>query len=158
MFPLACVDPRTCHVTPLQGQGASPTFLGDMPKGPTFGASTEEGACSPPYCLRNTTWNHWKNAGRSTVWSLGSLMILAPLLESPIFVGKIWMKINKRLEKISTKMKRMNMLQTKDMKLLLYLRSRILSVPIGSMAYGMFTYMNGLICMVNVGKQTWIPN
>ena len=35
---------------------SSPTFLGDMPKGPTFGASTELGACSPPYCRRNTTF------------------------------------------------------------------------------------------------------
>ena len=32
------------------------TFLGDMPRGPTFGASTEEGACSPPYCRRKTTF------------------------------------------------------------------------------------------------------
>mmetsp|Transcript_103885 Transcript_103885/g.332982 ORF Transcript_103885/g.332982 Transcript_103885/m.332982 type:complete len:202 (-) Transcript_103885:10-615(-) len=28
---------------------SSPTFFGDMPRGPTFGASTDEGACSPPY-------------------------------------------------------------------------------------------------------------
>eukprot|EP00444_Apocalathium_aciculiferum_P009683 CAMPEP_0183384794 /NCGR_PEP_ID=MMETSP0370-20130417/899_1 /TAXON_ID=268820 /ORGANISM="Peridinium aciculiferum, Strain PAER-2" /LENGTH=56 /DNA_ID=CAMNT_0025562641 /DNA_START=30 /DNA_END=196 /DNA_ORIENTATION=- len=33
---------------------SSPTFFGDMPKGPTFGAKTEDGACSPPYCLRVT--------------------------------------------------------------------------------------------------------
>merc|ERR1719491_2665428 len=33
---------------------SSPTFLGDMPRGPTFGANTEEGACSPPYCLNVT--------------------------------------------------------------------------------------------------------
>merc|ERR1719188_1224087 len=35
---------------------SSPTFLGDMPNGPTFGASTEDGACSPPYCLNVTTF------------------------------------------------------------------------------------------------------
>eukprot|EP00403_Amphidinium_massartii_P031525 CAMPEP_0178445606 /NCGR_PEP_ID=MMETSP0689_2-20121128/40279_1 /TAXON_ID=160604 /ORGANISM="Amphidinium massartii, Strain CS-259" /LENGTH=41 /DNA_ID= /DNA_START= /DNA_END= /DNA_ORIENTATION= len=28
---------------------SSPIFFGDMPKGPTFGASTDAGACSPPY-------------------------------------------------------------------------------------------------------------
>ena len=28
------------------------TFLGDIPSGPTFGASTELGACSPPYLSR----------------------------------------------------------------------------------------------------------
>merc|ERR1719189_3066197 len=28
---------------------SSPTFLGDIPRGPTFGASTDDGACSPPY-------------------------------------------------------------------------------------------------------------
>merc|ERR1719378_883189 len=26
---------------------SSPIFFGDMPRGPTFGASTDEGACSP---------------------------------------------------------------------------------------------------------------
>merc|ERR1740138_364075 len=35
---------------------SSPTFFGDMPSGPTFGASTEEGACSPPYWRRKTTF------------------------------------------------------------------------------------------------------
>merc|ERR1719356_651256 len=35
---------------------SSPTFFGDMPRGPTFGANTEEGACSPPYCLKVTTF------------------------------------------------------------------------------------------------------
>merc|ERR1719442_240172 len=35
---------------------SSPTFLGDMPSGPTFGASTEDGACSPPYCRSFTTF------------------------------------------------------------------------------------------------------
>eukprot|EP00428_Durinskia_dybowskii_P028597 CAMPEP_0170242362 /NCGR_PEP_ID=MMETSP0116_2-20130129/20952_1 /TAXON_ID=400756 /ORGANISM="Durinskia baltica, Strain CSIRO CS-38" /LENGTH=69 /DNA_ID=CAMNT_0010493207 /DNA_START=12 /DNA_END=218 /DNA_ORIENTATION=+ len=34
---------------------SSPTFFGDMPRGPTFGASTDEGACSPPYCRSVTT-------------------------------------------------------------------------------------------------------
>merc|ERR1719240_780853 len=33
---------------------SSPIFLGDMPRGPTFGANTEDGACSPPYCRRVT--------------------------------------------------------------------------------------------------------
>merc|ERR1719159_965820 len=33
---------------------SSPTFLGDIPRGPTFGAKTEDGACSPPYCRRQT--------------------------------------------------------------------------------------------------------
>merc|ERR1712094_13930 len=33
---------------------SSPTFLGDMPKGPTLGASTEEGAVSPPYWRKHT--------------------------------------------------------------------------------------------------------
>merc|ERR1719231_147657 len=28
---------------------ASPIFFGDMPRGPTFGASTDDGACSTPY-------------------------------------------------------------------------------------------------------------
>merc|ERR1719223_2731000 len=28
---------------------SSPIFLGDIPKGPTFGANTDDGACSPPY-------------------------------------------------------------------------------------------------------------
>merc|ERR1719195_1235486 len=34
---------------------SSPTFLGDMPSGPTLGASTDDGACSPPYCRKHTT-------------------------------------------------------------------------------------------------------
>merc|ERR1719226_212467 len=34
---------------------SSPTFFGDRPNGPTFGAKTEDGACSPPYCRRVTT-------------------------------------------------------------------------------------------------------
>merc|ERR1719436_1200063 len=34
---------------------SSPTFLGDMPRGPTFGARTDEGACSPPYWRSFTT-------------------------------------------------------------------------------------------------------
>merc|ERR1719436_1183535 len=34
---------------------SSPTFFGDMPSGPTFGANTEDGACSPPYCRKVTT-------------------------------------------------------------------------------------------------------
>merc|ERR1719198_2825718 len=33
---------------------SSPIFLGDIPRGPTFGASTDEGACSPPYWRRQT--------------------------------------------------------------------------------------------------------
>merc|ERR1719453_2284678 len=33
---------------------SSPTFFGDMPRGPTFGASTEDGAVSPPYCRKVT--------------------------------------------------------------------------------------------------------
>merc|ERR1719314_18306 len=33
---------------------SSPTFLGDMPKGPTLGANTEEGAVSPPYWRKQT--------------------------------------------------------------------------------------------------------
>merc|ERR1719253_1897420 len=33
---------------------SSPTFLGDMPRGPTFGASTDDGAVSPPYWRRVT--------------------------------------------------------------------------------------------------------
>merc|ERR1719311_1896479 len=33
---------------------SSPTFLGDMPKGPTLGARTEEGAVSPPYWRKHT--------------------------------------------------------------------------------------------------------
>merc|ERR1719223_464292 len=28
---------------------SSPIFLGDIPKGPTFGANTDDGACSPPH-------------------------------------------------------------------------------------------------------------
>merc|ERR1719371_117775 len=35
---------------------SSPTFLGDMPSGPTFGARTEDGACSPPYWRNLTTF------------------------------------------------------------------------------------------------------
>merc|ERR1740120_167434 len=35
---------------------SSPTFFGDMPKGPTFGARTDEGACSPPYWRSVTTF------------------------------------------------------------------------------------------------------
>merc|ERR1719379_2024325 len=35
---------------------SSPTFLGDMPKGPTLGANTEEGAVSPPYWRKHTTF------------------------------------------------------------------------------------------------------
>merc|ERR1719401_3209596 len=35
---------------------SSPTFLGDIPKGPTFGANTDEGACSPPYWRKVTTF------------------------------------------------------------------------------------------------------
>merc|ERR1719197_2130867 len=34
---------------------SSPTFFGDMPRGPTLGASTEDGAVSPPYWRRHTT-------------------------------------------------------------------------------------------------------
>merc|ERR1719231_200926 len=34
---------------------SSPTFFGDMPRGPTFGASTDDGACSPPYWRKQTT-------------------------------------------------------------------------------------------------------
>merc|ERR1740129_2212403 len=34
---------------------SSPTFFGDMPSGPTFGASTDDGACSPPYWRSFTT-------------------------------------------------------------------------------------------------------
>merc|ERR1719440_1330363 len=49
---------RTVTRIPFQALVAftmsSPTFFGDMPRGPTFGASTEEGACSPPYCRRQT--------------------------------------------------------------------------------------------------------
>ena len=56
------VLPLTGLFTRLLGQASSPTFLGDMPKGPTFGASTDEGACSPPYCLRNTTWQIERSA------------------------------------------------------------------------------------------------
>merc|ERR1719247_547922 len=33
---------------------SSPTFFGDIPRGPTFGASTDEGAVSPPYWRRHT--------------------------------------------------------------------------------------------------------
>merc|ERR1719433_2095258 len=33
---------------------SSPTFLGDMPSGPTFGANTDDGAVSPPYWRRVT--------------------------------------------------------------------------------------------------------
>merc|ERR1719478_421650 len=33
---------------------SSPTFFGDIPMGPTLGASTEDGAASPPYCRRVT--------------------------------------------------------------------------------------------------------
>merc|ERR1719331_2241097 len=33
---------------------SSPIFFGDMPKGPTLGASTEDGAVSPPYCRKQT--------------------------------------------------------------------------------------------------------
>merc|ERR550525_1324295 len=35
---------------------SSPTFFGDMPSGPTLGASTEDGAVSPPYWRRHTTF------------------------------------------------------------------------------------------------------
>merc|ERR1719189_1540923 len=34
---------------------SSPTFFGDMPRGPTFGANTDDGACSPPYWRSFTT-------------------------------------------------------------------------------------------------------
>merc|ERR1740129_954483 len=34
---------------------SSPTFLGDMPRGPTLGANTDDGACSPPYWRSFTT-------------------------------------------------------------------------------------------------------
>merc|ERR1719506_2009840 len=33
---------------------SSPTFFGDMPRGPTFGASTDDGAVSPPYWRKHT--------------------------------------------------------------------------------------------------------
>merc|ERR1719491_427426 len=33
---------------------SSPTFFGDMPNGPTFGANTDDGACSPPYWRKHT--------------------------------------------------------------------------------------------------------
>merc|ERR550537_598479 len=44
-IPFHCAVPLTM---------SSPIFLGDMPRGPTLGANTEEGACSPPYCRRQT--------------------------------------------------------------------------------------------------------
>merc|ERR1719215_1391916 len=33
---------------------SSPTFFGDIPRGPTFGAKTDDGACSPPYWRKRT--------------------------------------------------------------------------------------------------------
>merc|ERR1719263_967932 len=33
---------------------SSPTFFGDIPSGPTLGASTDDGAVSPPYCRKHT--------------------------------------------------------------------------------------------------------
>merc|ERR550514_1146753 len=33
---------------------SSPTFFGDMPRGPTLGARTDEGAVSPPYWRKQT--------------------------------------------------------------------------------------------------------
>merc|ERR1719316_2552585 len=49
---------RTVMRIPFQAEVpftmSSPIFFGDMPRGPTFGASTEEGACSPPYWRRQT--------------------------------------------------------------------------------------------------------
>merc|ERR1719378_60871 len=33
---------------------SSPTFLGDIPRGPTLGAKTDDGAVSPPYWRKQT--------------------------------------------------------------------------------------------------------
>merc|ERR1719221_634864 len=51
---------RTVTRMPFQAEVpltmSSPTFLGDMPSGPTLGASTDDGACSPPYWRSFTTF------------------------------------------------------------------------------------------------------
>jgi len=63
-----------------------------MPRGPTFGANTEEGACSPPYCRRKTTFTSLGSnfgamaterrravfwAGETNLWSHGGIMEVA---------------------------------------------------------------------------------
>merc|ERR1719401_1970017 len=48
---------------------SSPTFLGDMPRGPTLGARTDDGAVSPPYCLNVTTLTSFgSNFGAIAQW------------------------------------------------------------------------------------------
>merc|ERR1719152_2565 len=51
---------------------SSPIFFGDMPRGPTFGARTDDGACSPPYCLRHTIFTSFgSNFGAMVVGASG---------------------------------------------------------------------------------------